>query len=71
MGINEQSEKRSFLQSLKNTINKKSFISGNKIWFVLIPIVVIAATDQGIFLSLLEQIQKDMGGYFTMCQSDW
>ncbi|MBD3227670.1 MAG: MFS transporter [Candidatus Lokiarchaeota archaeon] len=46
-------------------LDKYSFISGNKIWIILIPLAVIAAVDQGVYIALLEQIQKDVGGYFT------
>jgi len=54
-----------FISNLKAYFDKVSFISGNWVWIVLIPLAIIASTDQGLYLALLEQIQKDMGGYFT------
>ncbi|TFF87242.1 MAG: MFS transporter [Promethearchaeota archaeon] len=54
-----------FIGKFKNILNKVSFLSGKMIWIILIPLAIIAATDQGIYIALLEQIQKDIDGYFT------
>ncbi|MHA1250587.1 MAG: MFS transporter [Candidatus Helarchaeota archaeon] len=54
-----------FIKKFFSFFNRISFISSKGLWFVLIPLAVIASADQGIYLTLLEQIQKDVGGYFV------
>jgi len=64
MNSDENSQIRVLINQFKSFFNRISFISGNKVWFVLIPFVLITAADQVIFIELLEVIQRDLGGYF-------
>ncbi|MHA1270858.1 MAG: MFS transporter [Candidatus Helarchaeota archaeon] len=65
MSDNSKSQIKNKMIRVQDFFNKISFISANKIWLVLIPLAIIASVDQGLYLALLEQIQVDMGGYFT------
>ena len=70
MEMNEEKRNNALLQRVKNKINRISFISGSKIWFVLLPIVFITAADQVLFVELLEVMQRDLGGYFAIAISE-